>query len=102
MVSRLAKWLGNSHLVNPAENALDHLMEPLQSLQFFPLPSGVVVGGGDCHVVSDFRSSDVRDKLNEEATRFCGILVRQRKIAIYALAGLFFGMSGLLQYSRLT
>lgn len=39
---------------------------------------------------------------NEATARLCGINVRWNKIAIYALAGLFVGIAGLYQFSRLT
>lgn len=39
---------------------------------------------------------------NEATARLCGINVRWNKIAIYTLAGLFVGIAGLYQFSRLT
>ena len=39
---------------------------------------------------------------NEAAARLSGIRIRMHKIVIYTLAGLFFGISGLMQLSRLT
>ena len=39
---------------------------------------------------------------NELAARLCGINVRGMKIAVYTLAGLFFGIAGVYQFSRLT
>jgi ribose transport system permease protein len=39
---------------------------------------------------------------NEMATRLCGISVRWMKIGVYTLAGLFFGIAGVYQFSRLT
>ncbi|MBI3405430.1 MAG: ABC transporter permease [Acidobacteria bacterium] len=38
---------------------------------------------------------------NEAAARACGIAVTRLKICIYGLAGLFFGLSGVMQMSRL-
>jgi ribose transport system permease protein len=38
---------------------------------------------------------------NEAAARACGISTNQLKIWIYALAGLFFGLAGVMQMSRL-
>ena len=104
----LAKWLGNNQTVNPADNSLNLLMEPRQPLQFFPLPPGVWLAAGLAAAMAVVMSRTIFGRQvfaigsNEEAARLCGIPVRRRKIAIYALAGLFFGMSGLLQYSRLT
>jgi ribose transport system permease protein len=39
---------------------------------------------------------------NELTARLCGINVRGMKIAVYTLAGLFFGIAGVLQFSRLS
>lgn len=38
---------------------------------------------------------------NEATARLCGIRTRLNKIAIYAVAGMFFGLAGLMQFSRL-
>jgi ribose transport system permease protein len=39
---------------------------------------------------------------NEQAARLCGIRVQLQKAIIYTLAGVFFGLAGLMQFSRLT
>ena len=39
---------------------------------------------------------------NEATARLCGINVRWNKIAVYTLSGLFVGIAGLYQFSRLT
>jgi ribose transport system permease protein len=39
---------------------------------------------------------------NEMAARLCGINVRGMKIAVYSVAGLFFGIAGVFQFSRLS
>jgi len=39
---------------------------------------------------------------NEMAARLCGINVRWMKIGVYSLAGLFFGIAGVFQFSRLS
>lgn len=39
---------------------------------------------------------------NEMAARLCGINVPWMKIGVYSLAGLFFGIAGVYQFSRLT
>src|SRR4029078_4629334 len=38
---------------------------------------------------------------NEAAARACGVATDRIKVAIYGLAGLFFGLSGVMQMSRL-
>jgi ribose transport system permease protein len=39
---------------------------------------------------------------NERMARLCGVPVERRKIAVYALAGTFGGLAGLLQFSKLS
>jgi ribose transport system permease protein len=39
---------------------------------------------------------------NEQAARLCGISVGRVKLAVYLLGGLFAGIAGLMQFSRLT
>jgi len=39
---------------------------------------------------------------NESTARLCGIRINRTKIAIYGTAGLFCGLSGVMQFSRLT
>src|SRR5262249_38679914 len=39
---------------------------------------------------------------NEQAARLCGIPVDRLKLTVYAVSGLFAGIAGLLQFSRLT
>jgi len=39
---------------------------------------------------------------NEQAARLCGVPIERVKLAVYVLAGLFVGLAGLMQYSRLT
>jgi len=39
---------------------------------------------------------------NEQAARLCGVPVERVKLAVYVLAGVFAGLAGLMQYSRLT
>jgi ribose transport system permease protein len=38
---------------------------------------------------------------NEATARLCGIRTRLNKLAIYGVAGMFFGLAGLMQFSRL-
>lgn len=39
---------------------------------------------------------------NERMARLCGVPVERRKVAVYALAGTFGGLAGLLQFSKLS
>ncbi len=103
-----AKWLARSQIVNPPETSINRLMELNEPMQFFPLPPGVWLAIGLAAVMSLVMRRTVFGRYifaigsNEAAARLCGICVQLQKVIIYAIAGLFFGLSGLLQLSRLT
>ena len=72
---------------------------------FFPLPDGVWLalprGGNDCGAAPTSGRYVFAIGSNEDTARLCGIR-NANKIAIYALAGAFFGLAGVMQFSRLT
>lgn len=103
-----AKWLSRSQTVNAPESRLNRIMELVSPQTFLPLPYGVwiVIGLGivmalvmrrmvfGCHVFAI--------GANEAAARLSGIRITLHKVAIYTIAGVFFGIAGLMQLSRLT
>lgn len=103
-----AKWLANSQVVNAPENSpLNAWMALNDPDHFFPLPPGVWIAVGLACLMSLVMRRTVFGRYifaigsNEAAARLCGIRVRLQKVIIYALAGLFFGLAGILQLSRL-
>jgi ribose transport system permease protein len=104
-----AKWLGNNQTVNYDEKAsVNNIMAMDEPFQFFPLPIGVWVTIGLAVVMAVVLRQTVFGRYifaigsNEATARLCGIRVRLHKIFIYSLAGVFFGLAGLMQLSRLT
>ncbi|MEE2947169.1 MAG: ABC transporter permease [Verrucomicrobiota bacterium] len=107
----ISKWLANNQTVNPDQplESVNRLMDNSQSpLTFFPLPDGVWLALCLAVVMTIVLRSTVFGRYvfaigsNEDTARLCGIRVNANKIAIYAFAGVFFGLAGVMQFSRLT
>src|SRR5436190_23258717 len=103
-----AKWLAGNQTVNAPKSSINNLMNMLDPLHFFPLPSGVWVTIALSVMMAVVMQRTIFGRhlfaigSNEATARLCGIRVRLMKVSIYALAGLFFGLAGLMQMSRLT
>jgi ribose transport system permease protein len=104
-----AKWLAGNQTVNiPPTAPLNHLMALVSPTHLFPLPPGVWIAIGLAVVMSVLMRQTVFGRYifaigsNEATARLCGIRVPLQKVFIYALAGLLFGLAGLMQLSRLT
>jgi ribose transport system permease protein len=113
-----AKWLSDSQTVSvparaveigkPPEIPLSNLMDLGDPTAFFPLPIGVWIAIGLAILMALIMRQTIFGRhvfaigANEAAARLSGIRIRMHKIVIYTLAGLFFGISGLMQLSRLT
>ena len=104
-----AKWLAGNQTVNlPPGARLNHLMALVSPTTLFPLPPGVWIAVGLAVAVSVVMRQTVFGRYifaigsNEATARLCGIRVPLQKVLIYALAGLLFGLAGLMQVSRLT
>jgi ribose transport system permease protein len=109
VVRGVAKWLaGNQTVNNPLDSPLNNLMARLSPTELFPLPPGVWIAIGLAIIVAVVMRQSVFGHYifaigsNEATARLCGINVPLQKVLIYALAGLFFGLAGLMQLSRLT
>ena len=109
MVRGAAKWLSGKQTVNNPENSpVNHLMARLGPREFFPLPPGVWIAIALAIVMAVVLRRTVFGRhifaigSNEATARLCGVRVPWMKLRIYALAGLFFGLAGLMQLSRLT
>jgi ribose transport system permease protein len=109
IVRGAAKWLSNKQTISVPENSsVNNIMARLNPQEFLPLPNGVwialVLGVVTAVVMNGtvFGRHVFAIGSNEATARLCGIRVRLTKLWIYGIAGLFFGLSGLMQLSRLT
>ena len=103
----IAKWLANQQTVNMPGTWLNEL------LVMFPNPPWLLVAPGVwiTIVLAIAAAIVLRNTVfgrrvfalgsNEAAARACGIATDRLKIWIYALAGLLFGLAGVMQMSRL-
>ena len=104
----LAKWLAGNQAVNFPESPINKIMFLDEPEKFFPLPNGVWIAIALAILMAIVMRQTVFGRYvfaigsNEMAARLSGIRVSLHKIFIYALAGLFFGVAGLMQLSRLT
>jgi len=103
-----AKWLGGNQTVNYPDSPVNRLMALEAPGQLLPLPIGVWLAVALAVLMAVVMRQTVFGRhlfaigANETAARLSGIRVRRCKLAVYALAGLFFGAGGLMQLSRLT
>ncbi|HVF21550.1 MAG TPA: ABC transporter permease, partial [Pyrinomonadaceae bacterium] len=103
----IAKWLANQQTVNMPQTWLNEL------LVMFPDPAWLLVAPGVwiavllaiCAAIV-LRNTVFGRRVfalgsNEAAARACGIATDRLKIWVYGLAGLLFGLAGVMQMSRL-
>jgi ribose transport system permease protein len=103
----IAKWLANQQTVNMPSTWLNEL------LVMFPDPAWLLVAPGVwiTIILAIAAAIVLRNTVfgrrvfalgsNEAAARACGIATDRLKIWIYGLAGLLFGLAGVMQMSRL-
>ena len=103
-----AKWLAGNQTVNYPDSSLNKIMALEAPEQLFPLPLGVWLAIGLAAVMTVVMRRSVFGRYtfaigaNELAAQFSGVRVRWHKGATYIVAGLLFGVAGLMQLSRLT
>lgn len=102
----LAKWLADNQTVNFPESPIGNIMNQPLFADFMP-PLGV----GLAILLAVIMTIVMRQTIfgryifaigsNEATARLCGIPTRRIKLLIYSIAGLFFGIAGVMQLSRL-
>jgi ribose transport system permease protein len=103
-----AKWLSGNETVSAPDSPINHIMELQDPTRLFPVPLGVWITLGLALAMAVVMRNTVFGRYifaigtNETAARLCGIRVQLQKTIIYTVAGLFFGLAGLMQLSRLT
>lgn len=103
----VALWISGSQTVAVPDTWVNKIMERQQIEQFFPLPIGVWVTVGVSVLVAIVMRETVFGRYifamggNEMATRLSGVRVGLHKALVYAFAGVLFGLSGVMQLSRL-
>lgn len=101
-----AKWLAANQTVNFPESGIGFLMTDPERGSLF-VPPGVAVAIDLAIVMAIVMRQTVFGRYifavgsNEATARLCGIRTRLMKISIYSLAGLFFGLAGMMQLSRM-
>jgi ribose transport system permease protein len=102
-----AKWLANQTMVNPPPTWVNELavtFPPAPWMVFAPgvwlsLALALLMGFVLRRTVFGRRVFALGS--SEPAARACGIDVERLKVVLYSVAGLFFGLSGVMQMSRL-
>ena len=109
IVRGAAKWLGDNQTVNaPVDSPVARLMARTKPAEFWPLPWGVWIVVGLAVVMALILRRTIFGRhvfavgANELAARYSGVRVGWVKLGTYGIAGLLFGLAGLLQMSRLT
>jgi len=103
-----AKWLSGNQTVSAPDSPINGIMDLRDPTRLFPLPWGVWITLGLAVLMAIVMRNTVFGRYifalgsNEAAARLCGIRVNLQKVLIYTVAGIFFGLAGLMQLSRLT
>ena len=103
----IAKWLAHEQTVTVAPTWVNDLLVTVPRQAWMVLPPGVWI----TLTLAVLTATVLRRTIfgrhvfalgsNELAARACGIATERLKLAIYGSAGLFFGLAGVMQLSRL-
>jgi ribose transport system permease protein len=102
-----AKWMADNQTVNFPQSAVAWIMKDPNPVGGFAPAPGVWVAIGLAVLMSLIMNRTIFGRYifaigsNEATARLCGIRTRLTKLWIYGLAGVFFGLAGVMQLSRL-
>jgi ribose transport system permease protein len=103
----LAKWLADQQTVNVPATWVNELAVTFPTPEWLTFAPGVwltvALAVAMAFVLRDtvFGRRVFALGSNEAAARACGIAIDRLKLGVYALAGFFFGLAGMMQMSRL-
>src|SRR3954468_4626310 len=103
----LAKWLASEQTINVSPTWVNDLLVTVPSRSWLLVAPGVWIAVILALVAAVALRNTVFGRRvfalgsNEAAARACGISTNRLKVYIYALAGLLFGLAGVMQMSRL-
>jgi ribose transport system permease protein len=103
----VAKWLAHEQTVNVPPTWVNELLVTFPRQDWMVLPPGVWITVALAFLVATVLRHTIFGRRlfalgsNELAARACGIATDRLKLLIYGLAGLLFGLAGVMQLSRL-
>ncbi|MGH9899476.1 MAG: ABC transporter permease [Pyrinomonadaceae bacterium] len=103
----VAKWVAEEQTVNIPENWIFNMARTFPQPSWTLLAPGVWLAIALAIVMAVILRNTVFGRRvfalgsNEAAARACGIATDRMKLLVYSFAGLFFGLSGVMQMSRL-
>ena len=103
MLRGVAELLADEKTINPDSSGLDSLLD--QRGVFSPGLWMLALLGAAVSILlhyTRFGRHVTAVGSNEQAARLCGVPINRVKVLVYVLGGLLAGLSGVLQYSRLT
>jgi ribose/xylose/arabinose/galactoside ABC-type transport system permease subunit len=104
----IAKWLANEQTVNASAGWLEELMRKTPDPRWLVVSRGawitLLLAGAVAFVLhrTVFGVHVLAIGSSEPTARLSGVRVERVKLAVYALAGAFAGLAGVLQFGRLT
>ena len=104
----LAKWIAGNQKIDAPMTWVNELMAKSPQPEWLILAPGVWLMIGLAFLMAAILRYTVFGKhifaigSNEATARLCGVRIGRTKLLIYTIGGLFCGLSGVMQFSRLT